>query len=74
MKNTLVTNGKDTMRVSVGRRAKTATVTTYFDDGMVATKHRIILTHEEVEYYDGGTATWKDWITLLNSGWSKRIL
>lgn len=53
------------MTVSVNRKERTATITTYYEDGIRCGKYRAYLTREDTYYYENN-ATWNDWVCLTH--------
>lgn len=53
------------MTVSVNYKKRTATITTYYDDGSRFGKYLALLAEEDVNYYNYH-ATWNDWVQLLH--------
>lgn len=73
MKSTIITKNfgsrKEKFTVSVNVKARTATIVTHYEDGTLRHKYRACeLDRETLRYYDGGTASFNDWLCFLRSG------
>lgn len=73
MKPTTITKNfggkREKMTVSVNMKKRTATIITYYEDGKPCGKYRACcLDKQTLYYYDGGTASFNDWICFLRSG------
>lgn len=62
---TIYSRNGEKMTVSVNRKERTATMTTYYKDGSRCGKYLAFLPEEDVNYYDYH-ATWNDWVCLLH--------
>lgn len=73
MKQTTITKNfggkKEKLTVSVNVKARTATIVIYYDDGTPCGKYRACgLDRETLRYYNGGTASFNDWLVFLRNG------
>lgn len=75
MKPTTISNEKtnESIRVSINLSTKTGTIIKLDEEGVAYAKYKVLMSANEIEYYDDGVATYNDWMELLRSGWSYRV-